>query len=82
MVLTFGNHYLLQFKDYIELCSITIKMEYSTDTESVSQAVLTHGKFYYPAWTHYGTPEITIICDRCHKSNIPACIGWGKYDFA
>ncbi len=57
-------------------------MEYSTDTESVSQAVLTHGKFYYPAWTHYGTPEITIICDRCHKSNIPACIGWGKYDFA
>ena len=40
--------------------------------------ILENGKFYYPAWTHYNT-FITVICYKCEKSELKACIGYNKY---
>lgn len=41
--------------------------------------VLEYGTFYYPAWKHYGK-HVTVICDRCNKSNLKSCLGYGNYD--
>lgn len=49
--------------------------------ELIAQSILTHGTFFNPAWKHYGSSELVVSCDRCHMSNIPVCIGWGKYDY-
>lgn len=37
------------------------------------------GKYYNPASTHYGEGK-SVICDRCAKRNLNACIGYLDYD--
>ena len=41
--------------------------------------VIDSGTYYYPAWKHYGRPT-TILCDRCNRQDLKACIGWSQYD--
>lgn len=41
--------------------------------------VLDSGKYYYPAWKHYGR-LVTVVCDRCGKSGLKSCIGFGQQD--
>jgi hypothetical protein len=41
--------------------------------------VLDSGKYFYPAWKHYGRP-VAVACDRCGKSGLRACIGFGQQD--
>jgi hypothetical protein len=41
--------------------------------------ILDFGKYYYPAWKHYGR-SVTVACDRCAKSGLHACIGFGQQD--
>lgn len=38
------------------------------------------GKFYYPATSHYGTQSTTVVCDRCQRTNLVSCIGYGEMD--
>lgn len=33
------------------------------------------GKYYNPAWKHYGKPSFVVSCSVCKKDNIKACIG-------
>ena len=37
------------------------------------------GKFYNPAWTHYGK-QTNISCDKCKRNNLTVCIGWEAFD--
>ncbi len=37
------------------------------------------GTYYFPANTHYGGPG-EVGCDRCLRTDIAACIGWGDHD--
>ena len=39
-----------------------------------------HGKFFFPAWKHYGNPSTDVRCDRCFKTNLVCCIGYGDKD--
>ena len=41
--------------------------------------VLNNGMFSYPAWKRYGG-NVTVICDKCRRYNIPACIGFENID--
>lgn len=41
--------------------------------------VLDHGTYYYPAWKHYNR-KTKVFCDRCHRQNLRACIGYGQFD--
>jgi hypothetical protein len=41
--------------------------------------VLEQGTYYYPAWKHY-EKITTVVCDRCEKSNLRACVGLGSQD--
>ena len=43
------------------------------------ERILREGTFYYPAWRHYGK-RVSVVCDRCHKRDINACIGLGDMD--
>ena len=43
-------------------------------------AILERGTFYFPAGAHYGNPDAKVICDRCKRSGIPACIGFERND--
>lgn len=40
---------------------------------------LNNGIWYYPAWRHYNS-LVCVVCDRCNKSNLPACIGFDNID--
>ena len=48
--------------------------------DSVLLNVYHKGKYYNPAWSHYGH-HTNVICDRCKNSQLKVCIGWEKYDF-
>lgn len=52
---------------------------------SAINRALTEGKFYYPASLHYKGSQmgdsVCVTCDRCYKSDIPACIGIDTLDF-
>ncbi len=43
-------------------------------------AILERGTFYFPAGAHYSNPDAKVICDRCKRSGIPACIGFERND--
>lgn len=47
--------------------------------ESVLKNIVTRGKYYYPASSHY-PKAYPVICDRCNKTNLSACIGYESYD--
>jgi hypothetical protein len=46
--------------------------------------IVIRGKYYYPATSHYYGKDTLLTrvveCDRCHKKNIPACIGLDDAD--
>ena|SRR5579872_6181535 len=42
--------------------------------EPVLKDILKYGKYYFPATSHYSY-SCSVICDRCNKTNLPACIG-------
>lgn len=48
------------------------------DEEGI-KTVITCGKYYKPAWQHYGTKQI-IRCDRCQKCPLDSCIGYDETD--
>ena len=41
-----------------------------------------YGTFYYPASKHYShnNPAANVVCDRCKRSGLDACIGWNDQD--
>jgi hypothetical protein len=41
--------------------------------------LLDHGTYYYPAWKHYNR-KTKVFCDRCHRQNLRASIGYAQYD--
>lgn len=41
--------------------------------------IITNGQFYYPASKHYARP-CDVVCDRCQRHNLKACIGYGSMD--
>ena len=44
------------------------------------ELVLTRGTFYFPAWKHYGRPEISVKCDRCERTDLLTCVGHESMD--
>lgn len=42
--------------------------------------VVNNGNYFFPAWKHYGNKNLAVNCDRCNKSNLQACIGYGEID--
>jgi hypothetical protein len=42
--------------------------------------IIDDGIYYYPAWRKYSNEKCIVICDRCNKSNIRACIGLDIFD--
>lgn len=42
--------------------------------------ILHRGAFYYPAWKHYDDASVRVVCDRCHRNDFPACIGYERFD--
>lgn len=49
-------------------------------TESLFLEIVKNGKFFFPAWKHYGNPSADVNCDRCKKSNLVCAIGYGTRD--
>lgn len=47
--------------------------------DSILLNVYTNGRYYNPAWSHYGR-HTNVICDRCKTTQLKVCIGWEKYD--
>jgi hypothetical protein len=49
---------------------------------SLLKEICEKGTFYYPAYKHYGAENLRtrVICDRCHRDDINACIGYMSYD--
>jgi hypothetical protein len=47
--------------------------------DSVLLNIYSKGKYYNPAWSHYGR-HTNVVCDRCKSSQLKVCIGWEKYD--
>ncbi len=45
------------------------------------EEIVLNGKFYFPAFTHYGgNPMLNVTCDRCHRNQLKACIGYKEND--
>jgi len=44
------------------------------------QNIIQNGNYFFPAWKHYGNPQLNVTCDRCNKTNLQACIGYGDRD--
>jgi hypothetical protein len=42
--------------------------------------IVDYGTYYFPAWRHYGNTPKNVICDKCLKSNLVSCIGYGQQD--
>ena len=53
-------------------------VSFSTLSKDIINKIVKEGKYYNPAWTHYGK-ESTIYCDNC-RSTTKTCIGLGEYD--
>jgi hypothetical protein len=53
-----------------------------TITDSILENIYKNGKYYNPAWTHYNIEKIFVTCDRCQRTQLNICIGWGKQQHA
>lgn len=51
------------------------------ENSSLSRTILARGVFYHPAGLHYGNSAGSVTCDRCHRTDILACIGFDRYDY-
>src|ERR1041385_9543122 len=57
-------------------------MEFSNNPPLNKETMLEitkYGKYYNPASFHYNNKQ-SVMCDRCYKQNLSACIGYDKYD--
>ena len=48
-------------------------------------SIIDNGIYYYPAWKHYSKDDVNdgnifVVCDRCNRKNISACIGYKDQD--
>lgn len=48
-------------------------------TKEIMLNICKHGTYYNPANKHYNNNS-KVVCDRCFKNNLDACIGWQSYD--
>jgi hypothetical protein len=48
--------------------------------ESIFLEIIHNGKFFFPAWRHYGNPNTDVRCDRCFKTNLVCAIGYHDRD--
>lgn len=48
-------------------------------TPSTMRTICQDGVYYIPAWRHYNT-QVSVVCDRCNKTHLSACIGYQNYD--
>lgn len=53
----------------------------SVENNALHAAILERGQFYCPAGKHYGNPDAAVTCDRCQRTNIPACVGFERFDY-
>ena len=44
------------------------------------QRIVEYGTYYFPAWKHYGDSSSDVVCDKCLRHNLSACIGYGDQD--
>lgn len=57
------------------------RVDYFDSSRSQSfNRIVDYGMYYFPAWRHYGNTPKNVICDKCLKSNLGACIGYGEQD--
>lgn len=42
--------------------------------------IVSSGKYYYPAYTHYSLTPVNVRCDYCSKSNLECAIGLDDKD--
>lgn len=42
--------------------------------------IVSSGKYYYPAYTHYSLTPVNVRCDFCSKSNLECAIGFEDKD--
>ncbi len=42
--------------------------------------IVEYGNFFFPAWRHYGNPQLNVKCDRCQRTNLSCCIGFKDKD--
>ena len=48
----------------------------SKETTSI---IVSYGTYYHPATNHYNNGQM-VVCDRCFRQNLNACIGYNTYD--
>lgn len=60
-------------------CSYQEPDSYCCHNTHMFQSIVANGIYYYPAWKHYGR-VVTVICDRCQKHGLTACIGLNSQD--
>ena len=53
--------------------------QFTPPKDSTFRQIVHNGQYYFPASNHYQRAT-TVNCDRCQRSQIPACIGWREYD--
>jgi hypothetical protein len=45
-----------------------------------SEIIVENGSYYFPAWRHYGNPNIKVRCNNCLKNELSVCIGYQNKD--
>jgi len=48
--------------------------------DDIYQDICTYGTFYNPAGRHYGMDHANVQCDRCGRTSLDVCIGYGSRD--
>lgn len=51
----------------------------SLQDELMYKQIYKYGTYYNPASKHYGS-NASVVCDRCHKSDLDICIGYESHD--
>lgn len=62
------------------MSSVNYSMSRSFGLSDAFSNILKFGKFYFPAWKHYGRSDLQVVCDKCHTHGIRASIGYGNQD--
>ncbi len=47
---------------------------------SLMKKICQNGTYYIPAWKHYNNKQANVVCDRCKRTKLSACIGYDSYD--
>jgi len=42
--------------------------------------IISKGKYYYPAGLHYDNNGTNVVCDRCQRTYLKCCVGYGNAD--